>query len=174
MAYEKQLNRMDRSLEEVVSQMRQAEENVVYYQPNGRDWSAVQHLEHVRMAEAISLDSLKSKRAEYGNFEKAGLKNSLRSLALKVALRSGKKFKAPVSKLENVDNEKSLDQLFGEYRDGRKALREFITTFPEEHRSKAIFKHPVIGRISVKQMLAFFEDHFDHHKKIIQTRLNRD
>ena len=60
-------------------------------------WSVNQIICHLMLAEELSCKSIKAKVVSNSHFEKAGIMSGIRTLLLKISLRSPRKFKAPLA-----------------------------------------------------------------------------
>ena len=74
--------------------------------------------------------------------------------------------------LPEPSNELSYDELKVQFDKNRASLKELIETFPQEALDKMIFKHPLAGRFSLLQTIAFLDSHYSHHEKQIDRILD--
>ena len=97
----------------------------------------------------------------------AGIKALYRSALLRYALRSKRKFKAP-KVLTEPTGPYVVEELFTGWKTTREELEKLFDSIPAEHKKKQLFKHPVLGYISLKQTLGFMGDHMQRHLEQIQ------
>ena len=91
-----------------------------------------------------------------------GIKNFLASKILNSKLNSEQKFKVPKI-LSQPDNGISFDELKENWDNSRLYLINTVENFPKDKMNKAIFKHPVAGKLSISQTLSFMINHLKHH-----------
>ncbi|MCJ8166383.1 DinB family protein [Pontibacter sp. E15-1] len=130
-------------------------------------WSIVQHLAHVLLVDKSAMDYVLYKLEHAHDLPAASLSNAIKSLALKLALRSGKKYAAPPA-VAAIPSHVSLTALRHEWDDNRFQLEDVLTDFPDELLDRCIFKHPHVGPLTISQTLTFLQDHFDHHLRAIR------
>lgn len=126
-------------------------------------WNMLQVMEHLMMAEKLSMDYLIAKN--YANARKGGRTAAFfRSLGLRFMLQSPLRFKAPRSLPEPAENP-DPEVLLQKWEQVREAMYEYLHHFPEEKLSMMIYRHPRAGWLTIHQALKFFEDHMLHHRK---------
>lgn len=127
-------------------------------------WSAAQTTWHVIRAMEVSLDYLEYKLAQPHRFSRAGIGSWVRGRLLVGFLNSDRKFKAPAV-TASVPEQIPLAELH-RFADAQiERLRVLLGSFPQQLHHKTVFKHPVAGRLTIRQMLAFMQAHTFHHKK---------
>ena len=135
-------------------------------------WSSMQVLTHLLLTEQLSLKYIQKKLSFQPELAKAGLKSRLRLSLLRIYLISPLKFKAP----EAVQSQDRTPQCnleeFGQIWQAERAkMKEFIRELDNDLLIKEVYKHPFVGRLSIAQMLQFFQHHFHRHEKQILKRL---
>ena len=95
----------------------------------------------------------------------SGVKNQLNATALKLALKSNKRFKAPsvLPVPSNSSKEKSLKA----WNKTRETLNDLFIGLDPSLYKKEIFRHPIAGYLNAEQTLHFINDHMNHHEKQI-------
>ncbi len=139
------------------------------FRPSESKWSVLQVLEHLRASESLSLRYLNYKREQQEETSKnTGLKQSVAMWMLKRRYNNPKPIKGPDAKALNPDLDGlEYNKLMSQWKDSRKDLQKFLESTPEEMFNKALYKHPILGRINLGQMLQFFELHVQrHHRQI--------
>lgn len=131
-------------------------------------WSTAQVFQHLYTAERASLAYL-NKKIQSDELPPAGLKSHYRMLLLHVMLSGILRFKAPkgVGDPENQD----FDHTVVQWDQVRKDLRKFLEEAPDEKLERALYKHPVVGRLTMQQTLTFFRVHMLHHWKQVDRTL---
>jgi len=129
---------------------------------NSNKWSVAQVLFHIYMSESLTLRYLQKKINAHDQLKKAGIKAWVRSKMLKIFLILPIKYKAPktiASPPEIID----WNRLLKDWENCRGELNEFIINLPDELLPMAIFKHPMMGMLTMSQTLDFLAEHFNHH-----------
>ncbi|MDZ7880272.1 MAG: DinB family protein [Saprospiraceae bacterium] len=135
-------------------------------------WTALQNLEHLIKAETASLAYLK-KKLSHGSegIAKAGFKSWGRRFLLRLAFALPTlKFKAPkyLGDLPETSDFQDVKLRFAAH---RVTLKSFLDTMPNDLLESEVWKHPSAGKMSIAQMLDFFEDHFNRHEKQLKRAL---
>lgn len=138
--------------------------------PTPGKWSASQILDHVVTAESRSLEYIGKKTRTPEAVPPAGLMCSVRTFALVVALSSPLRFRTPDAVSDVPDNPDATEALerWGKVRE---RLRETLETLPEELLGRALFKHPIAGRMNMSQTLDFMTAHLNRHAKQLMRLL---
>ncbi len=153
---EDQLNRLDAQL-------------LVVPEADGK-WSINQVLAHLSNSEFGTIRYIHKKMLGIDSLKKKNISSRIRSKLLKWLLESPLKYKMP-KQLPEPSNEKTFEELKGQFEKNRAAIKELISTFPDEALDKLIFRHPFEGRFSLLQTVVFLEDHYNHHVKQIDRIL---
>lgn len=136
------------------------------------NWSINEHLYHVWLAETLTEKYIR-KKSSYPEFIKEiSFLVYFRTFALRFFLNLGVKVKAPQPTTVFPEN-MNLNDLNEKWNESRKSFENLIKDLIEKklHR-KAIFRHPLMGRINLKLTLYFFNFHFKHHQKKINFLKN--
>ena len=134
-----------------------------------KEWSILQILEHLRVAEKQSLKVIL--KPDIDNQNKITFFQRLKLSFYIFLLKIGFKFIAPlhVSRLpENLD----LEILNKKWNENRKEWNDFLFNFDKNISELAIFPHPILGYLSLKMTLEFIFSHQTHHFKKINIILN--
>jgi hypothetical protein len=138
----------------------------------GKKWSIAQILTHLLTSEKLSIRYMKKKSLGMSNLQNSGLIDELRYSLLKISQRiSFLKYRAPTVVVENTPSALPFHELKREWQSLRQELRIFLESIEDKNVSKKIFKHPVAGRLNVKQAIGFFGEHFNHHLPQIKRLL---
>lgn len=144
------------------------------FKPAPGSWSMLQVLEHIVTTEKMSSQFLVNKALLKSR--KAGGKWHVgRALFLSLMLKSPLKFKVPKIKGINPNGELTKETLFLEWDAGRQELYAFLEKFPEDKLDDLIFRHPVVGWLTIKETIVFFADHINHHQQqLVRIRKSSD
>jgi hypothetical protein len=135
--------------------------------PNG-GWSIAQVIFHIASAEKGIIQYLQKKLQNPTESKPAGLKSYYRATLLRYALRSKRKFRAPKA-LEQPQGTYSLSDLMNQWQLSRTELKNIFTSVNAADVNRQLFKHPVVGKISLKQTLGFMTDHAQRHLEQIKN-----
>ncbi|MBC7774238.1 MAG: DinB family protein [Phycisphaerae bacterium] len=134
--------------------------------PADGGWSAIQTLHHLILVEENSIAYIYKKLSFNPQLEKIGLNAWLRSLLLRLSLRSPIKFKAPKSASNELIPERgTLEEISARWQKIRGEWEGFFEKMSPELYDKAAYKHPRAGRLSWLQMIDFFNSHFERHRR---------
>lgn len=153
-----------------VSRLSGVPEDRLQLQPGPGRWSAAQIMDHIASAEAGSLEYIRKKTRDPEAVPAAGFMCAVRTLALVVTLATPLKFKAPRVVADVPDNP-PVDGGLARWEAVRVDLKGMIETLPEELMARALFRHPVAGRMNMSQTLDFMIAHLKHHTKQLDHTL---
>lgn len=85
-----------------------------------------------------------------------------RFIALRVALRGGFRFKAPVKAILPT-GELPWPDLVARWEDQRRELEDWLRAVDPAVLGCPRFRHPIVGWLTVPQTLTFAADHLEHH-----------
>ena len=142
-------------------------------QPNPHRWSAGQAANHLYLSEKLSLAYLRKKMSYPDTIPKFHFKSWLAMFTYKIILTGIVKASAP--KQINMWGDHEVfppDQLDQKWSELRAELFGFIREKHPQFKNDLVFKHPFAGRLSMQQMLVFFNDHIRHHTKQVRRILN--
>ena len=134
-----------------------------------KNWSINEHLYHLWLAETSTEKYIRTKTKYPDLIKTMSLFVHLRTMGLRFFLILGIKVKAPkiTTTFPNLIDIKDLSK---NWRDSRGSFEKLIKDLNERNLGhKAIFRHPLMGRINLKLTLYFFNFHFQHHLKAINT-----
>lgn len=131
-------------------------------QPAAGGWSAAQVLFHVVEAERLSLAYLLKKTQKPELIPSSGVFSAVKSRALSLFLKLPLRVSAP-ARTADVPDSIEMAVLERDWDEVRSGWREFLEQFPSELSGKAIYKHPVAGRLNLEQTLRFLVDHLERH-----------
>lgn len=134
-------------------------------------WSIEEHLYHCYLVEKLSLSYVQKKTLYPQKLVSPGITTCVRFYFLKLILVFKVKLKAP-KVVSSFPDSIAIDQLYFEWIEIRSSLSQIIQSLPEEVLRKGVFKHPVIGRLSMALTLKFFKFHLNHHLYTVNNILS--
>jgi uncharacterized damage-inducible protein DinB len=143
-------------------------------QPSPEQWSVLQVVEHLLRVEKVALGYiLKKSSGGYSSMPRQGWLSILLLATLRLYLVLPIKVKAPKAvDVPLQDPMPDLAELAREYRQTRASFREFLQNAPEEAFEVNIFRHPLVGRLRLRETLGFLSAHFERHRSQIQRLLS--
>jgi uncharacterized damage-inducible protein DinB len=169
---EKLWQKLEQQRIDLFNELDRIEPSLLNRQPAPSAWTANQNLEHLLRAETTSLSYLQKKLSSGGDgIPKAGFKSSWRRFLLRVAFALPMvKFKAP-KYLGDLPESSDFQDLKQRFTQQRAALKSFLDTMPNELLEGEIWKHARAGKMSIAQMIDFFEDHFNRHEQQLKRAI---
>ena len=165
--FHKRFRRLQDLLLQYENEVKNLSDGQLNQTPGIGGWSINQVIHHISGAESGIRLQIQKKLINPAENKKAGIKSTYRSALLKYALRSKRKFRAPKILTEPTGPYKA-DELFSQWKQTRKELENLLDSIPAEHKNRQLFKHPVVGKINLKQTLGFMADHMQRHLEQIQ------
>jgi uncharacterized damage-inducible protein DinB len=160
-----------KSLMEVIHSM---PDELYVKNPSPAEWSVAQVAQHLFLSESLSLAYLRKKLMYPESVPRYHPKSWLGILLTKVIFLTGYKVKAPpmidMWKKEHIVTPEELDIQWSTM---RKELMEFIETHHPAFGTHLAFRHPFAGRMTMYQMLMFFNAHMAHHQKQVRRILKK-
>ena len=165
------LNSVDAKKEELKKYLSELNQQDLNRLPAEGKWSAIMTVHHLILAEAGSLVYCKKKMSFDPELEDATPEQVEMETKVPYMLRSPKhKIQAPPGLgVESLDNTMTLDIAFSKWDELRNQIRSFIESQPEEIFSKALYKHPLAGKMRLIGMIMFYEGHLDSHSVQIKS-----
>ena len=169
---ERRFNKIDRELLQLVDQLKAYDDEALNKKPGPGKWSVLQVMHHLVLAESAAFRYLRKKMQHDPRFKRAGFPSWLRSITLQLGFLLPIKFKAPDAVGDKkIPDISSLEEISEKWLKLRSELRIYSEQLPVEFYSKAIYKHPIGGRMSLFGMLGFFGGHFRRHRQQIHKCL---
>lgn len=166
------LDRLNNRKEKLYEQLQDVPTEQLQWKPSPQEWSIAQVLDHLNFSERSSLAYCRKKIMAGDALPERSFFRTLRIKSFYLILKSKFKIKAPAV-VEAPANDLDLAALSDRAKQNTSNLREFAEEYPERFMQKAIFKHPLAGRITLPQMIRFLESHLEHHQHQINDRLSR-
>ncbi len=129
-------------------------------------WSVNQIIAHLITVEELTIGYIRNKISKGNELPQTSLSNTLKSMLLKIVLKSGVKIKGPDA-VTSVPATSQIKALRQRWDTTRFQLEDLLTEIPPHLLEKCLFKHPYVGPLSIVQTLNFLQDHYDHHLRQI-------
>ena len=161
--------RIDETTQLLFSDLGDVSPGQASFKPTPDNWSILQVLDHLFMAESGTLRYMRNKnKAE--SLDSLTIVPTVKTAILALFLLLPLKIKAPavVSQPENAGE---LDDIQRQWKDHRQALQQFLSDLPLNRTRKMIFRHPFIGPMNIYHTLTFLNYHLIHHRRQIKRLL---
>ena len=146
--------------------------SVLNQKPAPEKWSVNQNVYHLMEAESASLKYMKKKLSFGTDLPKAGFKSGLRRLALQVVFALPLKFKAPIQ-LGKMPEDLDYEELKQEWASLRAEYYDFFNEMPDKVVTAELWRHQIAGKMTILQMIDFFEDHVNRHRSQMERTLKQ-
>lgn len=161
--------RLEDSRNRLLDELAGLDDDQLNIAPAAGKWSINQHIAHLVLVEDAALANIRYKLQQQDKLQDNGFAQTVRAFLMKLALQSGRKYKAPAI-VADVPATCHLPELRQQWDQVRFELEDELTSFPQQLLEKGVFKHPMAGYLTISQTLAFIQDHFIHHKRIVQAQ----
>jgi uncharacterized damage-inducible protein DinB len=158
---------LEKSRNRLLDELEGFEDGQLNVLPAMDKWSINQIIAHMILVEQFTTSYIKRKIEKDEILKTGSFSNLTKNLLLKVALKSGLKFKAP-SMVTSVPEKETLQTLRNQWDEVRFQLEDVLTELPPKMMNKYLFRHPFSGPLTIIQTLAFLQNHFDHHVQQIR------
>jgi len=171
---EKKLDKLDLDLRNLLTDLDGYSEQTLNKKPDEKSWSVFQIMSHIILAEGGSLRYVQKKLSFNPELKTAGAMAKARSLLVNVYLQSPLKRKAPEAiSGENLPDHTTFWDVAKKWKNQREELRTYLKELPVDLFTKELYKHPFAGKMTLEEMLSFFQKHYDRHKKQIYRTLRK-
>ena len=141
--------------------------DLLAFSPGIKKWSVLQVCYHLIRSEELSLVYLQKKISYDTHIQPAGIGSVIRSALLYWALRLPFKLPAP-KRVAEFPGDLQWPQLKTQWIQIRNGIKAVIENLPEGYDKKLVYRHPFSGRMTLYQMLTFFDAHIHRHEKQIE------
>lgn len=174
---ENQFKIIEKKLKDLIENLEQYPPEKLNFQPTPDSWSVLQVMQHLMLVEQASEKYVRKKLSHNPTLSKTNLGTTWRMLLLKSYNWLPIKLKAPAYVNENnFAPISTLAEIATNWQNQRNQLRDYLNMLPDDIFDKEVYKHPLVGRLSLKEMLKFYEGHFDRHynqiKRLLQNEIN--
>lgn len=165
------MDRLNRTRKALFDELARYEHEALNRVPAPGQWSAIQVIHHLLLAEEQSLGYLRKKLSQPSVIPRTSLLSRWRTFLLWFYLATPLKFKAPASVGDEVLPESSsLLEVEERWQLLRQNMTTFLGSLPADLLLKEVYKHPFAGRLPLTSMLDFFYWHFvRHYQQIMRT-----
>ena len=171
---QRQLDQLDEETKALLDELESCSHPALNTAPEPGAWSAVQTMHHLLLSEALSLAYLRKKLSFDPELQPAGWAEKSREWFLRLFYKTGFKRKAPLMiSGDKLPTEATLAATRAEWLAMRKDFREYLSGLAPELFAKSVFKHPIVGRMSLEGMLYFHWVHFRHHRKQVRAAVRQ-
>lgn len=131
-------------------------------------------MHHLILTEELSLQYVRKKLSFDPKLEKVDFSTMIKQLLLRFYLNVPIKFKAPDAVGDqSLPGFTTLADTRSRWMKVRQEWTQFLEQMPAELEDKAVYKHPLAGRLGWTGMLAFFQYHLERHEKQIRRTMGR-
>ena len=141
--------------------------------PKPDAWSVVQTMQHLMAAEAASLSYMRKKLSFVNQVPKAGFKSHIRRFLLNVAFVLPLKFKAPPNLSKMPYDDLDFQTLKNKWAELRAEYLDLLNKLPQNVFSAELWRHQIAGKMTLFQMIDFFDDHQKRHRGQIERTLKQ-
>lgn len=147
--------------------------SVFNQKPAPDKWSVNQTILHLIEAESASLQYMKKKLSFGTDLPKAGFKSHVRRFLLNVAFVLPLKFKAPPNLAKMPKNDLDFQTLKNKWAALRAEYLDLLNNLPENVFTAELWRHQIAGKMTLFQMIDFFDDHQSRHRGQIERTLKQ-
>lgn len=158
---------LEKSRNRLLDELEGLDDELLNICPAEGKWSINQIVYHLMEVEKLTTGYINNKLQNQESLVSSSISNGLKSLLLKLALRSGRKFTAPAV-VATVPDSAMLVKLRQQWDHTRFKLEDVLNEVPAHLLGKCLFKHPYAGPLTISQTLDFLQDHFTHHESQIR------
>jgi hypothetical protein len=138
---------------------------------NDHSWSMAQIIQHIFLAESQTLDAIKWRLKNKNNFPTVSLWARIRVWYTICLFQLQFKLKAP-NFVTPIENEINKNDLLKQWQDTRNEWSQLVYKFPKNMENKVVYKHPILGYLSLSLTLKFMFHHLIRHHHQIVTLIN--
>lgn len=170
----RRLQSVNQMIEDLYSRLQAHSEEQLNRKPGPQQWSVLQVMHHLIQAETLSERYVRKKLSFNPELKPVGLAGAFRLFLVRINFVLPFKYKAPPGVGDGVlPDSSTLEDTIQQWRKQRQSLKELLDGLPEGYHNKALYKHPLAGKLSLVQMLDFFEFHIQRHLGQIERTLRQ-
>lgn len=167
----KEFNQLQHQLDVLLQQVKPFTHQQQNFKPGGTSWSMLQICRHLIQSETQINKYLRKKILGAGKVEQAGVRAFFRSLVLTIAMRLPLKYKVPDAIAVDLAEDYSYEVLSADWKALRTEIRDFLEDIDEAIAKKELFRHPLLGKMSLVQGLRFMNEHVARHSRQLERIL---
>jgi len=169
----RQLDDVDEQLQNLISRLGRYSEEDLNRKPSDKEWSVMQVLVHLRLAEFYTKIYMEKKLSDGNIPSKVSLKGKIVPVFYPLLFKAPIKVKSPALIGDEVlPNKSSFWDVVKQWKQQRVELREYLETLSDRQLGAEIYKHPIFGRSDGMAMLKFYRLHTERHTKQIDRLLS--
>ena len=170
---QKQLDEVDNQLHTLVKRLSRHSEEDLNRKPSETEWSVMQVMVHLQLAEFYTLEYMKKKLSNGNVPKKNSIKGKIMTSMYGLAFNFPMRFKAPNAiSGEALPVRSSFWDVTKQWKQQRAELRTFLLDLSDAQLKGEIYKHPIFGRSDVNGLLKFYLLHTKRHEKQINRLLS--
>lgn len=174
---EKHYKHLEEQRSQIVELLKSLPHEALAKSPVPGKWSILEILTHLYSAEKVSMNYIKKKSLGIDTVGDTGIWNAFMLGLLRVSQRIPMRYKAPRVVVENTPPLVPMPELMAKWDLLRLELKSMLENVPEKYVHRLVYKHPVAGRLSFPQAVAFFSEHVRHHipqiNRLIKAHTNQ-
>jgi hypothetical protein len=159
---------LNRVSHQIVEYAKNTEPKLLVETKEGK-WSAAQNIEHLTKSAKPLILALRLPRMVLGVFGKKKVFLTYEEVVEKYQEALSKGGKSPATYVPNKIGINKLDSIINDFSETNKQLVELLSFFDETDLNRFCLPHPLIGKLTLKEILFFTIYHMEHHFKTIKT-----
>ena len=168
-----QLDEIDNQLQQLVKRLSKHSEEDLNRKPSDTEWSIMQVMIHLQLAEFYTMESMKKKLSNGNIPKKNTLKGKLITSLYPVIFNMPVKINAPAAISGEALPLKSSFWEIQQFKTPKSDIyRAFNMGLSEDQLKGEVFKHPIFGRSDAYGLLKFYLLHTKRHEKQINRLLS--
>jgi len=165
----KKLEELDLELRDLFESLKDFSDNQLNRKTSEGKWSILQNIHHLILSEGFSQKYIEKKLSFDPELKNSGISNKFRAMVLGFYMRNGPKRKSPeMINTQDLPQDTNFWETVKQWKDQRVQLKAYLNSLDPELFKKQLYKHPAAGKLSIYQMLNFFQQHFRRHRKAIE------
>ena len=140
--------------------------------PSPEAWSVTQVLQHLITSEEASLRYLQKKTLDTSRSAKAGMKGGVKLFLTKLTFSIPIKFNSPETMLP-AETFVPIKELETKWEKLRNDTWQLLSKLSDEELEKELWKHMLLGKMNIYQMLDFFDFHFERHRGQVERTIEK-
>ena len=169
---EKQFAKFEADRNQLIQYLNSIDPNVLTQKPNPSTWSVVQVISHLIKVEEGTMRYIRKKLSFNPELKKAGILNAVRSFIINTSLAIPSKAKAPAA-LEETSNKVSYQEAISQWEACRGNMKTLFEELTETELGAAVYRNPLVGKISIYQQVSFLQKHYERHLKQINNIIQK-
>ncbi|OWY24044.1 DinB family protein [Sphingobacteriales bacterium UPWRP_1] len=161
-------DKLEKQLDDLLQTVKPLSSEQQNFKPDAHTWSILQVFRHMMQSEGQIIKYLQKKILGVATTRKASIRAFFRSALLNLAMRLPIKYKVPNVIMVDFEEKYDFGQLSADWKLLRKEIRDFLENIDEQTSQKEIFRHPVVGRMSLLQGLTFMQEHLERHTRQVE------